>query len=171
MTTSKPPSSTKAKGKMKYKYQGVYLPTVVVSKVEEIKDTEVGHQDLVDFVKQTEMKPLPDPMRAIVHSNLHLVAMFPTTAHNTKFFLQVASHYIRESRSVIDSLGHEILRLNLDFFDIVFKVPQMEKDIDISIQKAQEVFDAYPKKAKNLINTQWLKKPRQSVSRWPKGLL
>lgn len=83
MTTKKPPSSSKAKGKMKYKYQGVYPPTVVISKVEKIKDTKVGHQDLVDFIKRIEQKLLEDSLRAIVHKNLHLVSTFPTFAHNT----------------------------------------------------------------------------------------
>jgi hypothetical protein len=135
MTATKPPPS-KEKSMMKYKYQGVYLPTMVLSKVEEIKDIEVGHQDVVDFVKLMETKPLLDSMREIVHNNLHLVAMFPTTAHNTEFVLQVASHYIRKSRSVINSSRHEILKLDPDFFDIVFKVPHMEKYIDISMSKA-----------------------------------
>lgn len=119
---------------MKYKYQGVFLPTVVISKVDEIKDTEIGHQDLEYFVKWTEQKPLEDSLRAIVHSNLHLVSTFPNFAHNTKFFLQVASHYIKDNRSVIDSLGQVMMRLDPEFFDIVFWVPHMEQYTKISMQ-------------------------------------
>lgn len=121
-------------------------------------------------MERTEKKPLEDSLRAIVHSNLHLVSTFRTSAHNTKFVLQVASHYIRESKSVIDSSGHEILRVDPDFFDIVFRVPQMEKHIDISIQQVQEVYELDPSKAKYLINSQWLKEPKHTISRWPKGL-
>lgn len=42
---------------MKYKYQGVFLPIMVISKVDEIEDTKVGHHDLEDFVK--ELRKIP----------------------------------------------------------------------------------------------------------------
>lgn len=62
------------------------------------------------------------------------------------------------------------MRLDLDLFDIVFKVPNMEKYKNISIQQGREAYNKDQNKYKKLINTQWLKTLRPNISRWPISL-
>lgn len=39
---------------MNYKYQGVLPPMVVFSNVDEIKDIEISHVDMSEFIERTE---------------------------------------------------------------------------------------------------------------------
>lgn len=70
MTTKESLTSSK-RGSMKYKYQDTFSPTMISSKIDEIKDIEIGHLDMHDFVEIIEKRPLENNLEAIVNSNLH----------------------------------------------------------------------------------------------------
>jgi S-adenosylmethionine synthetase len=135
MTIEESPSSIK-RGSMNFKYQGTFSPTVVSSKIDKIKDTEIRHLDMRDFVERIKKKPLEKSLEAIVNINLHRVSIFLVVVQCPKFTLQVAAHYIREHITVRDSSKKVMMKLDVDLFDMVFQVPTMDKYIDMSIKYA-----------------------------------
>lgn len=80
------------------------------------------------------------------------------------------AHYNKDDWSFKDANRNVVMGLNLKFFDKAFLCPSIDSYVDITMEYAQEEYEkdteTYNKK---VINSNWLKNPRPSVSRWPKS--
>jgi hypothetical protein len=118
-------SASPSNKKMKYKfdkYQNEISPSHVVSNIDEIKDTEIGHVDMSEFLERAESSTSHD-MQLLLRSHIHLVSSFPVAALDPEFVLACASHFDSETRTIKDDDGNVIIRLDLETINRIFRVP------------------------------------------------
>lgn len=94
-------------------------------------------------------------MEAIINSDIHLVAYFAMSSQDPEFVMVVANHFDPNSRSVKDESGKKLIRLDEEFFDLVFKCPSIEKYIDITMQSVIAYFDRNLDKCRCNMNDNW----------------
>lgn len=110
-------------------------------------------------------------MESTINSGIHLVSTFPMSSQNPEFVMVVASHFDPISRSVKETSGKKIIKFDEDFFDTIFKCPNIDKYFDITMQLAQTYYDRNLEKCRKNMNDNWLKNPSYTVARWPKTFL
>lgn len=166
---TKPSPSKKA---MKFKKQDlhpVFPPSLVPSNFDHIRETEIGHVDLVEFLKRIEKPPSNYKMEPTINSSIHLVSTFPMFAQDPKFVMATANHFDLVGKSVKDTSGKKIIKLDEDFFDTIFKCPNIEKYSNITIQSTQAYYDMNSAKCRKNINDNWLKTSRPQDLQFPGG--
>lgn len=139
---SKEPTSPPNK-KMKYKYdeyQTEIAPTQVVSLIDEICDTEIGHVDMSKFLERTKCSPTHG-MQLLMNSHIHLVSSFPVVALEPEFVLACAAHFDRETRTIRDEDGNVIIKLDPETIDKIFKVPIATLYADITMKSALDHYN------------------------------
>lgn len=111
----------------------IFPPLSVSSNIDNIRDTEIGHVDLEDFLKRVRESLVSYLMEPIINSEIHLVVAFP----NPKFVLALANWYDSSTRSVKDTDGKKtLIKIDEDFFYTIFKFSPIDQYVDIDMQSA-----------------------------------
>lgn len=157
------------KRRMKFKKQDPHpiFPSSVHLNVDHIRDIEIGHVDLAEFLKRIEKPPSYHDMEVVINSGIHLVANFPMSPQDLEFVVIVANHFDPVNTSVKDEVGKKLIGLDEELFELVFKCPSIERYSDITIQSTSAYFDKNSEKCSKNINDNWLKTPRPTIARWP----
>lgn len=79
-------------------------------------------------------------------------------------------HFVKETRSVKDSNGKLIIKLDVEFFDRIFRDLNVEEYADISFESTQEYCDKNIDKCMRSVSTNLLEVSRLTITRWPKFL-
>lgn len=166
--SGEPSSPPNKKMKYKYdKYQNEVAPTQVVSLIDEIQDTEIGHVDMSKFLERTKCSPTHG-MQLLLNSHIHLVSSFPVAALEPEFVLACAAHFDRETRTIRDEDGNVVIRLYTETIDKIFRVLAPPEYADITMKSALDHYNQRRSDCIRHINAKWLKTPRTCFSRWPK---
>lgn len=92
-------------------------------------------------------------------------------AQNMKFVLTLGKRHDPTTRSIKDVDGKKMLiKLDVDFFDRIFKFLPIDQYANIDIQSAVTYFDNNLDKCRKNINENWLKNPRHTIVRCPETL-
>lgn len=144
---------------MKFKKQDHHLifPPSVSSNIDHIRDTEMGHIDLAEFIKRIEKPPSCHDMEFVINNGIHLVFFFPMSVQDLEFVMAVANHFDPVSRSVKDEARKKLIRMAKELLDSVFKCLSIERYTDIIMQSDIAYFDRNSNKCKKNMNDKWLK--------------
>lgn len=166
------PSPTKITTKLKkQQLHPVFPPSSLSSNIDNIKDTEIGHVDLEEFLERVRESLVSYKMEPIINSGIHLVVAFPMSTQNLEFVLSLAKRYDSTTRLVKDVEGKEnLINLDEDFFDTIFKCLPIDQYVNIDIKSVVTYYDNNSDKCRRNINDNWLKTSRPTISRWPKTL-
>lgn len=74
----------------------MYPESSVDSNIKEIRDTEIGHVDMQEFLDRVQKAPAH--LTSLIKSELHKYASFPVAAHDPEFVLEVAVHFDPSTR-------------------------------------------------------------------------
>lgn len=162
------PTSTPEK-KMKYKHQKYHIsipPSSVASNIGEMKDVEIGHVDMSEFIQRTRSSQLLLVCNCSWKQQ-YVVASFPVVTVEPEFIVACAAHF-DEAKSVKDIDGKVVIRLDEGIIDRIFKWPILEENIDITMKYSQEYYNKNEERCKKNINTNWLVKSRATTNRWPR---
>lgn len=166
--TEEPISPSNKKMKYKYdKYQNEISPSQVSSHVDEIKDTEIGHVDMSEFLESAEGSP-SHIMQSLLNSHIHLVSTSPVATLEPEFVLACAAHFDKGSRTIKDDDGNIVIKLDAETIDKIFKVPAALVYVDITMKGALDHYNQKRLDCIRHINSKWLKTSRTCFSRWPK---
>lgn len=84
---------------MKYKYDkylNLYPKSLVDSNIKEIKDTEIGHVSIQEFIDR--VSKAPSCLTNLIKFELHKYASFLIAAHVPDFVLVVVDHFDPNTR-------------------------------------------------------------------------
>lgn len=136
---------------MEYNKKDPYLvfpPSSISSNFDNIRDTEIGHVDLTKFLKRIEQPPFNYKMEPTINNDIHLVSTLPMSNQDPKVVLVTTNHFDPIRRSVKDTNRKKLIRLDKDFFDTIFKCPNIEKYYDITMQSSLAYYDKNSNKCK-----------------------
>lgn len=88
---------------MKFKKQDpplVFPSSSMSSNIDKIKDIEIGHVDLDEYLKRVKEILVSYKMETTINSGIHLVAAFPMSTQNYEFVLALANRYDPVSRQM-----------------------------------------------------------------------
>lgn len=75
---------------MKFKKQNrhpIFPPSSIMSNIDHIRDTEIGHVDLSQFLKRVEQPSSYNKIESIIDSSIHLMVAFPMSAQDLEFVI------------------------------------------------------------------------------------
>lgn len=165
--TDLPLSSSQKKMKYIYdKYQNEISPSQVSSRMEHIKDTEIGHVDMSEFIKRVE-DPNDSNMQRLLDNYIHHASFFLVAALELEFVLACANHFDKETRIIRNDDGEVIVHLDAVTIEKVFRIPPTPVYIEISRDSAAEYYVSREKDCKYHIN-RWISEPGAAFTRWSK---
>lgn len=152
------PSPRKSRGKMmKYKYDkylNIFPQNSIKKNVEQIRDMEIGHVNMNEFLRWVEKAPTR--MSNLFASELHKYASFPIVSHDLDFVLAVVDHFDPNTKQVEDVQGNVVICLDSEFFNSVFKGSSREEVVDITPTSAYTNYEENMNKCNKNINTIFL---------------
>lgn len=148
-------------------YQNSISPSEVISYVEEIRDTELGHLDMAEFLRRVETS-IEEEIAPIIQSHILMVSTFLVASLESKFVMVYAKNFDYESRIIRDHDGNTIISLYPDTTNRIFKVPHVH--VAINMEKALKRWNKGKMNCIQYINDNSLVNKRASLMRWPKAI-
>lgn len=170
--SSKAATITK-QAQIKAKMKGFLPVSQINSRWKEISDTNLGTLNPVAFKIRmfgtTGHNPSPTTVK-FVKSGIVAAAGFPLAIQCPDLILECAKHYNPERKTISTLDGRLLATLTLESIGEAFGIPSHHSMTYRTISGAQELYDAGPARCADIINKQWLLKPRPHVSKMPKTL-
>ncbi|KAH9296633.1 hypothetical protein KI387_040221 [Taxus chinensis] len=126
---------------MKYTFLGVSPQSCLTSDLGNIGDTDLRQIDLPKFWERLKAPNKNPWMQAIFNSGLSLATSFPASVQCPEFVLAAAAHYDEDSMSIRDSDDKVVIHLDLNFFEDLFKLPDIQDYTTISPEIVVEHWD------------------------------
>lgn len=149
----------------------VFPPSLASSNIDKIRDTDIGHMDLEEYLKRVKDPPKYYKMETTINSSILLVAAFPMSTQNPEFVLALANGFDLVRRIVKDVEGKKaIIKLVEDLFYTIFKYLNIDQYANIGMQTTRTYYDNNLEKCRSNIDYNWLKSPRSTIARWIKTI-
>ena len=144
-----------------YKFQGVTPKSRLHDEYAEIKDTDLGHTDLGEFLRvcnsPTERSTLTS---ALIRFGLVNAASHPGTIQSAELIMTLSQHFVPGER-VVKSVSREVvLDLRPDNIERVFHFPRADQFIRLSYEIAERWYKDHHQEAIDIIHSSYfIEKP------------
>lgn len=129
-----------------FKFQGVPSKSKFYDEYVHIRDTDLGHTDLANFLKAcNKLVGRSDPVSALIHSILVNTASHPTSVQSAKLIMTLAQHFVLEERVVKRTTGEVVLDLRPDNIQRVFHLPRADQFIRLIYEEAERWYREHQK--------------------------
>ena len=144
-----------------YKFQGVTPKSRLQDEYTEIKDTDLGHTDLGEFMRicnnPTERSTLTS---ALIRSGLVNAALHPGSVQSAELIMTLSQHFVPEERVVKSVSGDVVLDLRPDNIERVFHLPRADQFIKLSYETAERWYkDHHQEAIDTMYSSYFIEKP------------
>lgn len=156
---------------IKVEMKGFLPSSQMNSRWKEISDTNLGTFNLTAFkirMFRTTGHSLSPTTVQFVKSGIVAVASFPPPIQCPDLILECAKHYNLERKTISTLDGRLLATLTPESIGEAFGIPSHHSMRYRTSNGAKAVYDVGPTRCADLINKQWLLKPRPHVSKMPK---
>ena len=144
-----------------YKFQGMTPKSRLQDEYAKIKDTDLGHTDLGEFLRicnnPTERSTLTS---VLIRSGLVNVASHPRSVQSAELIMTLSQHFVPDERVVKSVSGEVVLDLRPDNIERVFHLPRADQFLRLSYEIAERWYKDHHQEAIDIISSSYfIEKP------------
>ena len=144
-----------------YKFQGVTPKSRLHDEYAKIKDTDLGHIDLGEFLRVCNSLTKRSTLTsALIHSRLVNAVSHPGTVQSAELIMTLSQHFVPDERVVKSISGEVVLDLRPDDIERVFHLPRANQFIRLSYETAKRWYkDHHQEVIDTIYSSYFIKKP------------